>query len=855
MAELLKVLVVEDEPAENQFLCMTVRGLGHPVEACFDGAAAIAWLQENEPSLVFLDVLLPKADGFAVLQEVRRLYPDVPVYMMSGVYKKKSYEQDAVGKMGATAYMHKPLSVLQVWEILERNLPPVPGGEMSRDFPGVPFWRRPLPVVAADLHAGKKTGLLFVRGTGGSAILFFEDGGIVFGRCNDPQLRIDRVLVQLGKLKREQLPRVAEVAAQSKGRVGDALVAEKLITAGDLQEALALQQRSHVTKPLTWTQGSCWFYPSETPRAETFKMKLDVPALIFWACRHLEVDESLIRFLPKPDRKIRSLRAGAELAGPLGLAAEEARLVDLIDGTRTVAQLRAIGRMLQIDVERLLVGLLALQVLELGPEPDAKAPIATFFGSSVPVAGDLSRFPPALLLVSMAFSRKTGVLQLESAGETPVVHRTVHFSEGDIAFATSSDPADRIGQVLLRVGLITKDQLQEALALAQQHAGTALGRILVSNGVLHPDGLHAALIHQAQQVITGLVGWKKGTFRFQENEGPARDIVPLGLDTRQALMTALRTCPFTDIAPSLPSPQTRLRATATAHQLAADLPLTALEQRLRREADGSITVQHIAQSTAEGPEAALRAIFTLTTIGLVEGFMLPQGATPPPPRGTSPAAASTSVPLAAPAIADTFMDPAISGESTAERRSRTLVLAQDESFESGDDDAPTSATPAEDWSGAGESSFGGLGDAGAPSPAHSLREDWSAPDEASFAGFGDGPAPPGIREDWSAPEESSFAGLGAAVTASAADGGFSLDALVAELGDALPLHAGGSWEDTAGGGGTATAVAAPAFTAAQLEATCAFLVRLADWTRTCPEAVPESIRALLPPDLRRMFGL
>lgn len=870
MADRPSVLVVEDEPSENQFLTMTVRGLGHPAVSCFDGQAAIDWLQQNKPSLVFLDALLPKADGFAVLQEIRKLHPDVPVYMMSGVYKKKSYEQEAVGKLGATAYLHKPLPVLQVWEILERSLPAVPGSEVSRDFPGVPFWRRPLPAVVADLHLGGKTGLLFVRGNGGSGILFFEDGRIVFGRCNDPQLRLDRVLVQLGKLRREQLPRVAEVASQARGRLGDALVAEKLISPADLTEALALQQRNHVTRPLTWSEGSCWFLPSDAPRHETFKLQLDVPGMIFWACRHLEVDENLIRFLPHPDRKVRSTRNGDELQRLLGLSSEEAQIVELADGSRTMGQLRAIGRMLQVDVERVFAGLVSLQLVDLGPEPAPKAPIATLFGSSVPVAGDLARFPSALLLVSMAFSRKTGVLQLESATAGGPVQRTVHFTDGDIAFATSSDPSDRIGQVLLRSGKIGKDQLQQALATAATQPGAALGRVLVGGGLLQPDDLHAALVLQAQQVVTGLIGWISGTFRFQENDGPTRDIVPLGLDTRQALMTALRTCPFTDIASRLPPPDTRLRATATAHQLAADLPLTALEQRLRLHADGSLTVQEIASSCPEGPEAALRAVFALTTIGLVEGFRLPAGATPPPPR--QPAVQAQAPPAHVPQIPLDAQgsDPALTGESSGARARKTHVLAVDERFDVDEQeetaaevpgDAPcgvgetTAASIREDWSTTGECSFADLGDA----PAAGIREDWSSTQESSFAGLGGTPAAAAIREDWSAPEESSFAGLADAVAASGPAPSFDLGSLAAELEADLPLHDASGWpEDPRPGGAngaTSAAVATPLLTAAQVDATCEFLVRLADWLRTCPEAVPESVKAVLPREVRAMFGL
>lgn len=807
MSDIPRILVVDDEPNDNQFITATVRGLGHATQACFDGQSAIDWLQQNKPALVLLDALLPKVDGFTVLREVRSRYPDVPVYMLSGVYKKKSYEQEAVSKLGATAYLHKPVGVLQLWEILERHAPSA-GGEVSPDFPGVPFWRRPLPAVVADLWAGGKTGLLFVRGAEHSAILFFEDGRLVFGRCNEPQLRIDRVLMHQGKLAKEQLGRVAEIAAQAKTRLGEALVAAGLITHDDLAEALSLQQRNHVSRPLTWPEGACWFYPCDAPRAETFKLQLDVPSLVFWAARHLQVDEHLLRFLPKPGRTLRLKRAAAEIASAFSLNAEEAKLLALLDGSRSLGQVRAIGRMLALDVERILAGLHCLGLLE-ATGADEPREATTAFGAG-PVAGDLSRYPPSMLLVNLAFACKSGVLHVESGDGGPT--RTVHFDEGRVAFGSSTDPGDRIGQVLLRSRLITREQLSEALARSQASPGVPLGRILVDAGMLGPDDLHAALVHQAQQVITGVVSARAGTFRFQENDGPSRDIVPLGLDTRQVLMTALRTCAFTDIAPRLPPPQTRLRVTETAHLLAADLPLTEIEQQLRRQADGSITVQDIAGSAPGGPEAALRAIFTLTAMGIIEGFLLQPPAQAPPPMPVR-ATVDVDLPLAEP-VGDARVPPS-SAETTAERATRARAQKLDETFDQGE------SAPA-------------------------LAEDWSAAEEASFSDMA------AQREDWSAPEEASFADVAVATEPARP----ALAAVEPEMDGGLAWNLPGPAAPAAAPSRAAAGTAvAEAWDERKLESLCEFLARLSDWLKTCPEAVPESVRAALDEDTRTTFGL
>lgn len=636
MADARRVLVVEDEPSENEFLALTARGLGFAVDCAFDGPSALEAAAKARPDLVLLDALLPKLDGFAVLTALRQAHPNLPVVMMSGIYKKRSYEADAM-RLGACAYLVKPLNVVAIWELLERHLGKVDAG-LPSDFPGISFQRRPLPAVVADLHAASKTGLLFVRGSGGAAILFFEDGSLVFARCTDPATRLDRMLAASGRIPPESLPRVAELAAASRGaRLGDLLVQDGLATQEIVSAALAEQQGIHLTRPFTWTEGACYFFPSDAPRRESFKMSVDVPSLVFWGCRNLPIDDNLINWIPPTDRMPRLTQPVGEIAPRIGLSSAEAQFADLVDGTRSIGKLRAIARMLQVDGERVLAGLHALQYLDTPPAETARA-ASGMSGAAVPAAGDITRYAPPMLFVTMALARRTGLVQFEStdpAGQS----RMVWFEHGAIAFASSNDPQDRLGQVLLREKLLSREQLQQALAAAQERPGAALGRVLVDLGLLGPDDLHRALVLQVQRVVCGLLGWRNGGFQFQERALPVKEIVPLGLDTRQILMDAFRNCDFADLVGHLPPPATRLRRTAACHELASDLPLTAVEDRILLEVDGESSVGDLAAAAAEGREATLRSIHALMSVGLLEGFV---------GRPTATATTVTTVTTAAP---------------------------------------------------------------------------------------------------------------------------------------------------------------------------------------------------------------
>lgn len=80
----MRVLVVEDDRALGLFLQKGLMLEGHVVDWVGDGDAAVAQAEKNRPGLIVLDLSLPRRDGTEVLGEVRRLYPEVSVLVLTG---------------------------------------------------------------------------------------------------------------------------------------------------------------------------------------------------------------------------------------------------------------------------------------------------------------------------------------------------------------------------------------------------------------------------------------------------------------------------------------------------------------------------------------------------------------------------------------------------------------------------------------------------------------------------------------------------------------------------------------------------------------------------------------------------
>ena len=112
MAE--RVLVVDDE---EDFLESIVRRLelrGIEVHGVANGAAALELLTHEQVDVVVLDIKMPGMDGIEALRQIRRLYPDVEVIVLTG---HASQEFQRLGReLGAFDYLIKPVRLETVLE-------------------------------------------------------------------------------------------------------------------------------------------------------------------------------------------------------------------------------------------------------------------------------------------------------------------------------------------------------------------------------------------------------------------------------------------------------------------------------------------------------------------------------------------------------------------------------------------------------------------------------------------------------------------------------------------------------------------------------------------------------------------
>ncbi|MER2038177.1 MAG: response regulator YycF [Solibacillus sp.] len=113
------ILVVDDEKPIADILQFNLIKEGYRVICAYDGDEALQKVEEEQPDLMLLDIMLPKRDGMEVCREVRKKY-DFPIIMLTA---KGSEIDKVLGlEMGADDYVTKPFSTRELIARVKANM-------------------------------------------------------------------------------------------------------------------------------------------------------------------------------------------------------------------------------------------------------------------------------------------------------------------------------------------------------------------------------------------------------------------------------------------------------------------------------------------------------------------------------------------------------------------------------------------------------------------------------------------------------------------------------------------------------------------------------------------------------------
>lgn len=114
----MKVVIIEDEAILLRILGEKFKGIGFEVDVAVDGEQAVPVIERVKPDLIILDLILPKRNGFEVLQILKSSHnlKSIPVIVLSNLGQDEDIKRAL--RLGADDYIVKTQHPLE--EIVER---------------------------------------------------------------------------------------------------------------------------------------------------------------------------------------------------------------------------------------------------------------------------------------------------------------------------------------------------------------------------------------------------------------------------------------------------------------------------------------------------------------------------------------------------------------------------------------------------------------------------------------------------------------------------------------------------------------------------------------------------------------
>jgi tetratricopeptide (TPR) repeat protein len=299
------------------------------------------------------------------------------------------------------------------------------------------------------------------------------------------------------------------------------------------------------------------------------------------------------------------------------------------------------------------------------------------------MTGELAEGVVPGLLQEIYVGRRSGTLKLTRGEE----HRSLRFRHGHLVNSHTNVAGERLGEVLVRRGLLSEADLARATEISARD-GRRFGELLAELGLLSASGLEDAVALHVHEMLASIFTWKEGSYAFKEEpEGGAPEELTLRLSTANLILEAVKAIRDPDVVRHALGDLGRVLCPSSDPLLRfQQLTLSPADGFVLSRVDGTTSAREVVQMIPLPVEETERSLLGLLSTGVIEYVpglrRAPDAAAPVPsdaaPRPTErstaqstppvePAAAGKSPPSPAP-------PPAANGtvEASAERRREIL---------------------------------------------------------------------------------------------------------------------------------------------------------------------------------------
>jgi hypothetical protein len=220
-----------------------------------------------------------------------------------------------------------------------------------------------LPEVLTFLSTTRKSGTFtFVNGIR-EARLFFDNGALVYASSNQEQFRLGAILLRKKKITREQRDLIDALMQRDGGQFGQLSVQSGVMTEAELRDALKIQVSEIVYDAFVWDGGTFSFVQETSLPSHAVTISIDLANLIMEGARRIEEWEQCLTLLPDQSTVFRVVATPRD--EKITLTVDEWKILFMINGQRTIAELCEDSEDDPFHVYRLLYGLRANKLIEV----------------------------------------------------------------------------------------------------------------------------------------------------------------------------------------------------------------------------------------------------------------------------------------------------------------------------------------------------------------------------------------------------------------------------------------------------------------------------------------------------------
>lgn len=231
------------------------------------------------------------------------------------------------------------------------------------------------------------------------------------------------------------------------------------------------------------------------------------------------------------------------------------------------------------------------------------------------IKGSLKEASLPDVLQLLAMGGKTGCLSVTDRSNFGYVY----FEKGRIVYATLLNRRDRLGDILVKDEVISREQLDVAVEeQGERRDGRRLGEILRDHGHLDEETLKHYVKVQIEEAVYHLFTWDQGTFHFEPGQRPEEETILVSIHPESLLLEgARRVDEWSQIEKKIPSFDLIFSVDTDRIASLSDEELTDAQRQIIPYLDGSHTLWEVTEETALPEFEVGKGLYGLISAGLV----------------------------------------------------------------------------------------------------------------------------------------------------------------------------------------------------------------------------------------------